>query len=85
MPAPAAARCLMPSAFSYPSVDHPPEPRRVWTGKTRRIDPALQIMTGWLALLLLSAVQPGPGGPVSVVIVEGSPETQCGFIAIPMS
>jgi hypothetical protein len=31
------------------------------------------------------AVQPGPDGPVSVVVVEGSPETQCGFIAIPMS
>lgn len=24
-----------------------PQPRRVWTGKTRRIDPVLQVMTGW--------------------------------------
>ena len=85
MPAPAAARYLMPVCVQLSERGSSPEPRRVWTGKTRRIDPTLQIMTGWLARLLLGAVQPGPDGPVSVVVVEGSPETQCGFIAIPMS
>jgi hypothetical protein len=47
MPAPAAARFLVPVCVQLSERGSSPEPRRVWTGKTRRIDPTLQIMTGW--------------------------------------
>jgi hypothetical protein len=47
MPAPAScrevSRARLRSAIRAWII---PELRRVWTGKTRRIDPALQIMTG---------------------------------------
>ncbi len=47
MPAPAAAGYLVPVCVQLSEHGSSPEPRRVWTGKTRRIDPILQVMTGW--------------------------------------
>jgi hypothetical protein len=47
MPAPAAARYLVPDYVQLSERGSSPEPRRVWTGKTRRTDPTLQAMTGW--------------------------------------
>ena len=47
MPAPAAARFLVPVCVQLSERGSSPEPRRVWTGKTRRNDPILQVMTGW--------------------------------------
>ena len=47
MPAPAAARYLAPVCVQLSQRGSSPEPRRVWTGKTRGIDPILQVMTGW--------------------------------------
>jgi hypothetical protein len=47
MSAPAAARFLVPVCVQLSERGSSPEPRRVWTGYTRRIDPILQVMTGW--------------------------------------
>ena len=44
---PAAARFPVPVCVQLSERGSSPEPRRVWTGKTRRIDPILQVMTGW--------------------------------------
>ena len=46
MPAPVAARFLVPVCVQLSERGSSPEPRRVWTGKTRGIDPILQVMTG---------------------------------------
>jgi hypothetical protein len=78
MPAPAAARYLVPVCVQLSERGSSPEPRRVWSAKTRRIGPTLQIMTGWLALLLLVPSSPGRTVPSASWSSRGAPKPSAG-------